>query len=71
MRLVRGSRQYFSYSVLKSAPRAPPFLTNLRKAEERRALLGDDDEIHPRRHEVRPEAEAVAADPLHAVPLHG
>jgi hypothetical protein len=71
MRLVRGSRQYFSYSMLESAPRTAPFVPNLRKPEERSALLGDDDQVHPRRHEVRPEPEAVPADPLHAVALYG
>ncbi len=65
-----GTRQGFHRSLRKLPLDAPPLGPDLREPELGRTFPCDHDEIHSVRQERRPLPEALAAEPLHAVPAH-
>ena len=48
-----------------------PFVSHGREPEHRSPLSRDDHEVDPRGQEIRPQPEALPADPLHAISLDG
>jgi hypothetical protein len=68
-RMVRvgGPRQRFRSSLPQQWLDRTPLRPHLGQSQLVRALTGDDDEIHARRKELRPRAEALSAEPLHAI----
>jgi hypothetical protein len=48
-----------------------PLGANLPRAERGRSRPSDDHQVHPRRKQVRPRPEALAAHPLDSIALHG
>jgi hypothetical protein len=70
--MVRGGgpRQRFRGAPSQQRLDRTPLRPHLGESELVRALTGDDDQIHTRRKQLRPRAEALTADPLHAIAAH-
>jgi hypothetical protein len=64
-------RQRFRGAPLEEPPDAEPFCADAIEVEPRCPGPGDDDEVDPRREQVRMAPEALAAEPLDPVSLHG
>jgi hypothetical protein len=65
------ARQRFRGSFLEQPLDPEPLGADTLEVELRCARAGDDDEVDPFREQVRLGPEALTAEPLHAVSLHG
>jgi hypothetical protein len=71
--MMRGGRprQRFRGALPEEPLHPEPLGADAREVEVGRARSGDDDEVDPHRHQIGVGAEALTAEPLHAVSLHG
>jgi hypothetical protein len=68
---VGRPRQRFRRAPPQQRLDRTPLGPHVGKSQLVRPLASDDDEIHTRREELGPRAEALPAEPLHAISAHG
>lgn len=71
--MMRGgrARQRFRGTPPDEPLHPEPLGADALEIQIRRTRPGDDDEVDPRRHQIGVGPEALTAEPLHAVSLHG